>query len=221
MQQYFNEASDYNDLGRDDNTDDLDDIGEDGIDLESETGCYFEVAAWEVEIESNGNRYIEFFNDEGEVFTVVLNYDESEELLQALRVTTDRLDYRNQKAWEAVQKIRNLDRLDLGAILDCIKEVPMLEEIQSKESKNNLQETAIEKKPIVKSKIKIRLIRDLKIDSEHGMFKDRTFKIDGPVTTTACVKTDRGEFVTLFIDRDFEIICNEDTCGTSSSDTDS
>ena len=145
----------------------------------------------DVEIESNGDRYLDITNAKDELIEMTLPYELVEEFSEDLKVTTDQVTRRNQKAWEAIQKIRRLDEINLGAIAQCLKDVPSPRKTEQK-LKKDLEE-APKESPIRR----VRLKRDLKVPEEFGMKKGTVFETNTAAKDVACVKAKNGQFVTL------------------------
>jgi len=140
----------------------------------------------DVTIESNGDRYIDVTNQHDELVEMTLPYELTEEFIKDMQVIMDRTHYRNQKAWEAIQKIQNLDEINLGRIAQCLKDVPF--ESKAKEQLETPKESP---------KRRIRLKRDFNRLEEHGLKKGAIFETNTVAQDVVCIKTKNGKFVTI------------------------
>ena len=113
-----------------------------------------EIKKIDVTIESTGERYLDIITQDNKKMSLTLPYDLVEQFLKNLEVSTDYIDNRNQKAWESIQKIRQLDTINFGTISECLKDIPSLE----------IKEVSEE---VPKKKRKVKLIRDLNLPDEY------------------------------------------------------
>lgn len=147
----------------------------------------------DVEIESNGDRYLDFTDQEDNLIELTLPHELVEKFIKDMQVTTDYVDSRNQKAWEAVEKIRELDAINLGTVAQCLKNVP--EEFPIHNDLIRSWDDRMMKE--AKSIRKVRLKRDLNLPEEFGMKIGAIFETNTASKEVVCIKAKNGKFVTL------------------------
>lgn len=160
----------------------------------------------DVEIESNGDRYLDFTDQDDNLIELTLPHELVEEFIKDMQVTTDYIDGRNQRAWEAVEKIRKLDEINLGIIAQCLKDVPFAQKTKE-ESKEDPEEVPIHNDLIrswddrmlkeAERIRKVRLKRDLNLPEEFGMKIGAIFETNTASKEVVCIKAKNGKFVTL------------------------
>lgn len=161
----------------------------------------------DVTIESNGDRYIYFTDQNGCLLELTLPYELTDQFIKDMQVITDRIERRNQIAWEAIEEIRKLDIVNIGSIANCIKDVPLADRLESAIKEQLLQDTTIYEADLLNKKSssvrRVRLKRDLDLPEELGMVAGAVFETSTTAKDVVCVKSKTGQFVTLRA-KDFE-----------------